>query len=160
MSLSKQIAKHFREIYFGGNWTCSNLKDNLTALTWQQVTTKVHSFNTIAVLVYHTHYYVKVTLKVLEGEALNAKDEFSFNIPPVQSQNDWEILLHEVWTEAEKFAGLIEALPESKLWESFSDEKYGTYYRNLHGIIEHAHYHLGQISLIRKIILEQNSVEN
>ncbi len=44
----------------------------------------------------------------------------------------------------------IEQLPESKLWETFSDEKYGNYYRNIHGIIEHIHYHLGQIVLIKK----------
>ena len=27
--LTKQIAKQFRELYFGGNWTSSNLRDNL-----------------------------------------------------------------------------------------------------------------------------------
>ena len=31
-------------------------------------------------------------------------------------------------------------------------EKYGTYYRNFHGLIEHAHYHLGQIVLIKKLV--------
>jgi len=34
MSLTEQIAKHLREIYFDGNWTCSNLKDNLADITW------------------------------------------------------------------------------------------------------------------------------
>ena len=29
MSLSKQIAKHVRDIYFGYNWTTSNLKKKL-----------------------------------------------------------------------------------------------------------------------------------
>ncbi|HAI83731.1 MAG TPA: DUF1572 domain-containing protein, partial [Chitinophagaceae bacterium] len=28
----------------------------------------------------------------------------------------------------------------------------GTYYRNILGLIEHTHYHLGQIALIKKII--------
>jgi hypothetical protein len=57
--------------------------------------------------------------------------------------------LDKTWENAEKPATLIEALPESKLWENFTDEKCGTYYRNLHGIIEHMHYHLGQITLIK-----------
>jgi hypothetical protein len=35
---------------------------------------------------------------------------------------------------------------------TFSQKKYGTYYRNLMGVIEHSHYHLGQISLIRKML--------
>ena len=38
---TKQIAKHFREIHFGENWTSSNLKDNLDKVTWQQATTQV-----------------------------------------------------------------------------------------------------------------------
>jgi hypothetical protein len=47
---------------------------------------------------------------------------------------------------------MIEQLPETKLWEDFWGEKYGNFYRNFHGIIEHGHYHLGQIVLIKKII--------
>ena len=152
MSLTKQIAKHFREINFGGNWTCSNLKDNLADVTWQQATTKVYSFNTIATLVYHTNYYVSAVLKVLQGGQLNANDKFSFDHPEILSENDWKNLLEKVWTDAEQCADLIEQLSESKLWENLSEEKYGLYYRNIHGIIEHTHYHLGQIVLIKKIM--------
>jgi hypothetical protein len=157
MSVTAQIAKHFREIHFGGNWTSSNLKDQLAAVTWQQATTQVYSFNTIATLVYHTNYYVSAVLKVLQGEPLNAKEEYSFAHPPINSQKDWETLLNKCWTEAEHFANLVEQLPEPKLWEDFTDKKYGNYYRNLHGIIEHSHYHLGQIVLIKKIIQADKS---
>jgi hypothetical protein len=67
--------------------------------------------------------------------------------------------LNKTWTDAENFTILIEQLPEGKLGETFFDEKYGNYYRNLHGVIEHTHYHLGQIVLIKKILLqEQKSV--
>jgi uncharacterized damage-inducible protein DinB len=155
MNITQHIAKHFREVYFGGNWTSSNLKDQLKDVTWQQATAKVYSFNTIATLVYHTNYYVSAVIRVLQGEPLIAKDEYSFNHPPILSQSDWEKLLEKVWAEAETFAGLIEQLPESKLLEPFTDEKYGTYYRNLHGIIEHTHYHLGQIVLIKKIVQQE-----
>jgi hypothetical protein len=154
MSLTKQIAKHFRDIHFGGNWTCSNLKDNLADVTWQQSTTKVYSFNTIATLVYHINYFVSAALEVLQGNPLNAHDKFSFDHPPIHSKEDWEKMLDKMWNDAEKFAALLEQMPESKLWENFSEEKYGNYYRNIHGIIEHSHYHLGQIALIKKIIKE------
>ncbi len=154
MNLTEQITKHFREVYFGGNWTSSNLKDNLANVTWQQATTQVYSFNTIATLVYHMNYYVSAVLKVLQGETLNAHDKYSFDHSPILSQQDWEKLLDKTWTDTENFASLIEQLPESKLWENLSGEKYGNYYRNIHGIIEHAHYHLGQIVLIKKILLQ------
>jgi uncharacterized damage-inducible protein DinB len=156
MNLSKNIAKHFREVYFGVNWTSSNLKDNLAGVTWQQATTKVNSFNTIADLVFHMNYYVSAVMKVLQGEPLNASDKYNFDHPPILSQEDWEKLLDRTLTDAENFASLVEQLPEAKLWEIFADEKYGNYYRNIHGIIEHNHYHLGQIVLIKKMVLQAN----
>ena len=159
MSLTAQIAKHFRDVHFGGNWTFSNMKDNLADISWQQATTKVYSFNTIATLVYHMNYYVSAVTKVLEGEMLNASDKFSFDHPPVNSQDDWEKMLDKTWTDAENFVRLIEQLPEAKLWEDFSEGKYGNYFRNLHGIIEHCHYHLGQIVLIKKILLQTDKTQ-
>jgi hypothetical protein len=152
MNFTAQIAKQLRDVHFGGNWTSSNLKEHLADVTWQQATTKVYSFNTIATLVYHMNYYISAVTKVLQGEPLTAKDKFSFDHPPIHSQEDWKNLLDKTWADAENFAVLIEQLPESKLGEIFSDEKYGNYYRNLHGIIEHIHYHLGQIVLIKKIL--------
>ena len=157
MHLTAHIAKHFRDVHFGGNWTSSSLKDQLTGISWQQATTKVYGLNSIAALVFHMHYYVGAVLKVLEGEPLNASDKYSFDLTPVLSQDDWEKLLNKTFDDAEKFAGLIEKLPEEKLWEDFSDNKYGNYYRNLQGIIEHIHYHLGQIVVIKKIIMQTNN---
>lgn len=154
MNIPSQIASHLKAVYFGGNWTAVNYKDTLAGVTWQQATTKVFSFNTIAILVYHTNYYIGAVSKVLQGGPLDAKDKFSFELPPIQSQADWETLLNKTWTDAENFASLIEQFPESKLNENFLDGKYGTYFRNLQGIIEHLHYHLGQIVLIKKIILQ------
>jgi hypothetical protein len=157
MNLTGQIAKHLREVWFGGNWTSSNLKDNLADVTWQQATTQVYSLNTIAALVYHINYFVSAVLEVLQGEPLNAHDKYSFDLPPIRSQQDWQNLLDKTWTDAENFAGLVEQLPESKLWEDFSDNKYGNYYRNIQGIIEHTHYHLGQIVLVKKILLQPDN---
>ncbi len=156
MNTTAQIAKHMNDVFFGGNWTTSNLKDNLKDVSWQQATTKVYTFNTIATLVYHISYYVEAVTKVLEGEPLNAKDEFSFSHPPIQSQEDWEQLLNKIWKDVERFVKLIEKLPDSILGENFTDKKYGTYFRNLNGIIEHTHYHLGQIVIIKKILLQEN----
>lgn len=121
-------------------------------VTWQQAVTKVYSFNTIAALVYHINYYTSAVLKVLQGEPLTASDKYCFDLPPIHSQQDWQNLLNKTFTDAEALAKLIEQLPEPKLWENLAEEKYGNYYRNLHGIIEHTHYHLGQIVLIKKII--------
>jgi hypothetical protein len=152
MNTAIQIAKHFRDVHFGGNWTSVNLQDSLKNVTWQQASTKLYSFNSIAALVYHINYYVKAVSKVLQGEPLTAHDKYSFDLPPIDSQETWQKLIYTLLADAENFAGLIEKLPDTKLQDVFVEEKYGTYYRNLHGIIEHTHYHLGQIVLIKKLL--------
>jgi len=155
MRLLQNIAKHFREVYFGGNWTCSNLKDQLSDVTWQQAVTEVHGLNTIATLSFHIHYFVQVVLKVLEGDPLSGNDKLSFSHPAIEGEEDWQRMRESMWPEAERFAELIATIPEERLWEAFSDEKYGIYYRNLHGIIEHSHYHLGQIAVVKKIVQQE-----
>jgi hypothetical protein len=152
MATVHQIAKHFRDVYFGGNWTSVNLKDTLADIHWQDATTKLPNLNSIASLVFHINYYVAPVIKVLQGEALVASDKFSFGLPAITSENDWQKMLKKVFKEAELLATQIEKLDEAILSENFTDVKYGSYYKNLHGIIEHTHYHLGQISLIKKML--------
>ncbi len=155
MNTTSHLAKHFHEVHFGKNYTWSNLKDVLEGLTWEQATTKVHSLNTIAMLVYHMNYYAVAVMDVLEGKSLTAKHEKSLECPPITSEADWKKLLDNTWSDAERFARLIEELPEEKLWEDFANGKYGNYFRNIQGNIEHIHYHLGQIAIIKKLVLEQ-----
>ncbi|HEY4154012.1 MAG TPA: DinB family protein [Puia sp.] len=154
MKLTNQIAQQFRDVHFGGNWTASNLKESLSDINWQQATVRLYSLNSIAALVYHMNYYVSAVLLVLDGNPLRTGDKYSFDHPPIQSREDWDKLLDKTWADAEKFAARIEQFPESRLEDDFSGNKYGNYYRNIQGITEHIHYHLGQIVLIKKILLQ------
>jgi hypothetical protein len=152
MNVPEQIAKHLREIHFGGSWTDSDLKSHLAGVTREQAMTKIGTLNTIAGLVYHINYFVAAVLPVLRGGILDANDRYSFDHPAITSDADWEKLVEKTFADAEACASLIEQLPENKLSEDFTNAKYGSYYRNLHGLTEHAHYHLGQIVLIKKLI--------
>ena len=152
MNLTAQMAKHFREVHFGGNWTGVSMRDVLEGVTWQQATTKIHGLNTIALLVFHINYYVGLLIKVLQGGPLDGHDKFSFDLPPIESQADWEALLNKTWAEAELLANLMEQFPAERLDDDFTDKKYGNYYRNMVGVTEHTHYHLGQIALIKKML--------
>ena len=149
----QQIAKHFRDVYFGGNWTAVNVKDVLADVSWQQATAKIYHLNSIADLVFHINYYVAPVLKVLQGEPLKASDTLSFDLPPITSEEEWQKLRTKVLTEAELLADQIEKANEAILFEDFAGTtEYGNYYRNLLGITEHTHYHLGQIVMIKKIL--------
>lgn len=129
-------------------------RDQLSHVDWKQATTRIGSLNTIAALTYHINYYIAGILNVFEGGALEIRDKYSFDLPPIRSKEDWDNLLNGMWANAEKFAAHVERMPDEQLEEPFVDEKYGNYRRNIEGVIEHSYYHLGQVSLIRKMILE------
>ncbi|WP_241330118.1 DinB family protein [Chryseobacterium arthrosphaerae] len=153
MSLTLQLAKRFREVLLDGLWIANtNFKDQLSDVSWEQAVIKIDSLNTIAMLTFHIDYYIAGLVQVFEGGDLEIKDKFSFDLPAVKSQEQWESLLNKLWADSENFASLLEQMPDSKLDEVFVDEKYGTYRRNIEGMIEHSYYHLGQITLIKKLL--------
>ncbi len=156
MTATQQLASRFREVILNGRWIANtNLKAQLDDLPWEVATQKVGSLNTIAVLTFHLHYYIAGILQVLRGGSLDIRDQYSFDMPPMQDQEDWEGRLNSLWHDAEQFAVLVEQMPEAGLSEPFFDIKYGDYQRNLDGMIEHCYYHLGQVVLIRKMLVEK-----
>jgi uncharacterized damage-inducible protein DinB len=147
-----QLAKHFRDVHFGGNWTSVNLKETLEDIDHVRANTKTGNLNTILALLYHIHYYTREVLKVLKGGALDASDKFSWEHPMIETETEWRMLIQKLLEDAESFARQVEQLPEEKLSAPMADPKYGSWHRNILGIIEHTHYHLGQIVLIKKLI--------
>lgn len=157
MKSTYEIAKRFKEVILNGTWIANtNYKHQLTGLNWKIATTKFNSLNTIADLAQHIHYYINGVKNVFKGGSLDIKDKYSFDFLPIQSQSEWENFLTRFWNDAEEFALLIEQMPEEKLKETFVDEKYGSYQRNIDGMIEHSYYHLGQIVMIKKILQSGN----
>ena len=107
-------------------------------------------------LIYHMNYYLNAVSNTLQGNPLNSKHELSFDLPDIKSAQDWQNLLDKTWKDAEIFANLVEQMPEEKLWQKLSD-KYGNYYENIQGVIEHNHYHLGQIVMLINLLKEQEN---
>lgn len=155
MTISLQIANRYREVILNGTWIANtNFKDQLANLDWQIAIKKVDSLNTIADLAQHVHYYISGILNVFNGGTLDIKDQFSFNFRSIESQEQWNLFLDRFWNDTEKFARKVEVMNDEKLDSVFVDEKYGTYRRNIEAMIEHSYYHLGQIVLIKKMLLK------
>jgi hypothetical protein len=58
----------------------------------------------------------------------------------------------KLFDDTRKLTSIIEKLTENQLKNIFVKENYGTVQRNIHGLIEHSYYHLGQLVLTKKII--------
>ena len=155
MKLSQQLAHRFREVIFDGTWIAgTNYLDQLQNLTWHQATTKVEDYNTIALLTFHIDYYIEGVLQVFLGGTLTIRDRYSFDAPQLTSGQDWQDLKKRFFLNAKALAEEFRKLPDEQLSEPFVKEGYGTYLRNIEGMIEHCYYHLGQITLLRKTILK------
>jgi hypothetical protein len=147
------IANRLREVLLNGKWIANtNFKEHILSISWQQAVQKIGNLNTIALLTFHINYYLGGILNVFNGGGLEIRDKYSFDLPEIKSEKDWNKLVGEFLSNAEMFANKIEQMEESMLDQPFVDEKYGSYLRNIEGVIEHSYYHLGQVSLIRKMI--------
>ena len=154
MKRSELIANRLRAVFLNGYWIANtNYKDQLLNITWHHAIHQVADLNTIAALTYHINYYLVGILNVFKGGPLEIKDQYSFDLQPIQSEEDWKKLVEEFLANSAAFADKVAQMPDEKLDEVFENEKYGTYLHNIEGVIEHSYYHLGQIVLIKKLIL-------
>jgi hypothetical protein len=157
MSRNTALAARLREVLLNGTWIANtNYKDQLTQVSWREATQKVGGLNTIAALTFHINYYLDGLLHAFRTGRLEISDKYSFDLPTLTSESDWDLLVTRLLENAGKFADTVEQMDDETFDRPFIDEKYGTCLRNIEGVIEHSYYHLGQISLIRKLIREQS----
>jgi len=152
---STELAKRFREVTLSGKLIAfTNIKEQLSDLNMKQAISKISSLNTLAALTFHLNYYIHGVLQVFEGGELTIRDKFSFDMKPIESESDWNVLRESLFSNSEKFASHIEAMSDTKLESGFVKKEYGSYEKNIHAMIEHCYYHFGQMVIIKKMILE------
>jgi hypothetical protein len=154
MSKSLQLANRFREVIFDGTWIANtNFNMQLSNTNWEIATKKIEHFNTIADLTQHVLYYIKGLNEFFQKGALTISDKHSFDFPTITCDEDWEQIKSIFFSEASTFATTLEKFTKTQLNEIFVKKEYGTFERNIDAMIEHYYYHLGQIVLLRKIIV-------
>lgn len=147
------IASRIREVLLNGHWIANtNYKEQIQSVNWQQAIQKVDNLNTIAALTFHINYYLEGLLSAFETGRLEISDKYSFDLPQIKSESDWDKLVTDFLSNSQKFADKVEQMEDNIFDQAFIDEKYGTFLRNIEGVIEHSYYHLGQISLLKKMI--------
>jgi hypothetical protein len=154
MNDARQLASRFREVLLNGTFIANtNYRHQLEGTSWQLAAAAPPvQLNSIGLLAQHIHYYIAGVLQVLRGGSLDIKDKYSFDFAPITTQEQWDQILHRLWTDAEAFAQLVEKLSPQQLEAPFTDPKYGSYQRNIDAMIEHCYYHLGQVTLLKKML--------
>ncbi|MBR9860860.1 DinB family protein [bacterium] len=157
MTEAQSIATRIREVILDGKLIANtNLKALIEDIDVQMAHEKIENLNTIALLSRHLHYYLHGVMQVLKGGKLEIRDKFSFDFEAMKSEEEWTNFKQQFWKDTEEFTALIEQLSDDALDSSFVKEEYGDYKRNLEIIIEHSYYHLGQISLLKKMLTKSS----
>lgn len=152
MRLTETIAQHIMAVHNGNNWTDVNLENTLQNVSFQDaVRVTKASPNSIAALLHHISFYNEVVLNRIQGVETTINQANGFDYAPINSLQDWEDLKKRSLQSSVKLAEVVRSIPEEKLFEPVLSG-YSTYYKTLQGLVEHTHYHLGQIVIIKHLI--------
>lgn len=159
MQTSAAIALQMKEVYEGGNWSEVDLAATLADITWAEanIITPV-SVNSIAAILFHLQFYNNVVKDRLAGISTAIPDANGFDVPKLKNAADWKLLQQNSLASAHALMEMVSALPEEKLFEALTSNGV-TVYKTLHGVVEHAYYHLGQIVMLKKIIRTKLRIE-
>lgn len=156
MKLTDYIAQHIIDVHEGENWTEVTIKDVLTDVNYKEAITVTNaSPNTIASMLYHVSFYNDVIKQRLAGINPSINSANGFDMPPITNEEQWQQLKQRNLESARQVADAAKNFPEEKLFD-VTVTGHSTHYRNLHGIAEHAHYHLGQMGLLKNLIRKNN----
>ena len=152
MQITYLIAAHIREVYEGNNWTSVSIVDIVNGVNWLQAQQKtIGSPNTIAALLHHIYYWNGIMQQRLNGEDPFVPETNGFDVDEFNSEKDWDVLKEKTHRSFIELAEGVKNFPEEKLSETYAEGK-SSYYKNFQGLVEHAHYHLGQIAIIKNLL--------
>ncbi len=150
--LTDWIANHLFEVHFGDNWTDVNVADTLADVSWQEAAVKVpFTPNTIAGIVHHITYWNRAVARRGKRMMPHLNDENGFNAPVIGCEKDWKLLKDDNLHSAEELVAVIREFDEKKLQDPILPD-HSSAYKNFQGQVEHVHYHLGQLMLLKKYL--------
>jgi uncharacterized damage-inducible protein DinB len=136
---------------FEGNeaWKCPSLRDLLAEVTASQARAHpIAGAPSIWELLLHTTAYERVACRRLAGEAVASLPEvLAWPKPSPAAADAWLRAKLDFGEARRALRQAVAAFPEARLGEAVPDREY-TYYVMLHGVIEHALYHAGQIEML------------
>ncbi|SFD88216.1 DinB superfamily protein [Chitinophaga sp. CF118] len=152
MEITALIAQHLIDVHMGNNWTEVDLSGALSDVTVEEATTITNaSPNTIAAILHHITYWNRRMVGRINGEDFPESTVNGFDVPQLHSLEDWQQLKDDNLASAQGLATAIRGFDKDKL-EVPILPGYSTAYKNLQGSVEHVHYHLGQIVIIKQLL--------
>jgi len=151
MKRTERIAQHLMDVHNGDNWTSVMVAGEIGDIDWNDAFSPVpFSPNTIASLVRHIAYWNQVVADRGRGITPVIAAHNGFDAPEA-GPAAWEKLKAELFQSAGELADVIRQFDEAKL-EAPVLPGHSSAYKNFQGQVEHVHYHLGQIVMLKKYL--------
>jgi len=87
----------------------------------------------------------------ISGIEVEVPESNGYEMPQLKTEAEWEHLKEDNIMSAHELADAIADFNENDL-EKPVLPGYSSAYKNLQGSVEHAHYHLGQIVILKKLL--------
>ena len=156
MKITELIAQHLTDVHNGDNWTEVNIEQTLADVSFEEaVVQTAASVNTIAMLLHHISFWNRAVSTRAAGKVPVIKADNGFAMAPIDSEKKWKVLQEDNIRSAAELATAIRLFDEKKLALPILPD-HSSAYKNFQGQVEHVHYHLGQIVMIKKMIRAGN----
>lgn len=156
VAVAEAIAQHVLDVHEGNNWTEVDIAHTLQDVVLAEATTLTPaSPNTIASLLHHLTFWNRVMARRAQGLPTDIGPANGFDAPALRTEADWAALQADNIRSAHELAAAIRAFSEAALPEPIMSN-YSSAYKNLQGAVEHVHYHLGQLVLLKNLVRSQH----
>ena len=152
MKITLLIAQHLIDVHEGNNWTEVSLAGILNDITLEEaITLTSASPNTIASLLHHITFWNRVMVQRIQGNTVTIDEHNGFTLPPLQTEDAWLKLQVDNNISSHELAVAIVNFDDAKLEQPLVSGG-SSAYKNLQGAVEHVHYHLGQMVILKKLV--------
>jgi uncharacterized damage-inducible protein DinB len=150
MKETERIADQLRRAFYGEAWHGPSVQESLSGVTAEMASQRpLANAHTIWELVHHITAWADIARRRVEGEKVNVTTELDW--PPVSDTTEagWKESLKRLEHVESDLRKTTLQIPESRLEEP-AMEGGSLVYILLHGVVQHALYHAGQIVLLKK----------
>lgn len=151
MTEVERLADQSRRAFSGEAWYGDSLEEILEGVTAEEAGARPFpGAHNIWELVLHVTFTEEIMRLRIEGERAEFSDGEDF--PPVRDASEaaWGATLEALADSHRKLSDTISRLSEAELDEKVLGRDHSKYFL-LHGLIQHAVYHAGQIALLKKM---------
>jgi uncharacterized damage-inducible protein DinB len=150
MSETARIADQLKRAFAGDAWHGPALMEILADVEAPAAAARPISLaHTIWELTLHITAWDGAILRRLAGQAASPSDAENFPKIRDTSESAWRTALENLQRQHQELLRVISDMPDRRLREQVPDKDYDFYFL-LHGTVQHALYHAGQIVMLKR----------